>query len=201
MAEQERTELADFLASLSPEAWDHPSLCRGWQVRDVVAHVISYEERGGADLARLLVRARFRPTQLNEVALADYRHLSPAELVTFLRSHRRPRGITASRGGGVGLVDALIHHQDVRRPLGLPRAVPAERLAYALPFAVTAPPIRGAWHARGVRLVAIDLDWSRGRGPEAHGRAEALLMVLAGRPGVAGELTGPGAELLQSRLS
>ncbi len=80
------------------------------------------------------------------------------------------------------------------------RQVPAERLLCALPFAVTAPPLRGFWHARGVRLVATDLDWARGRGPEARGAAEAVLMVLAGRAGVAPELTGPGASILQQRL-
>lgn len=88
----------------------------------------------------------------------------------------------------------------MRRPLGMPRQIPAERLGCALPFAVTAPPLRGFWNARGVRLVATDLDWSRGRGPEARGSGEALLMVLAGRRGVAGELTGPGAAILHRRL-
>ena len=200
MAQQERAELADFLASLPPDQWEQPSLCAGWRVRDVVAHVISYEEHGATDLARWLAQARFRPGRLNQVALARYSHLGPAELVEYLRTHTRPRGVTAQRGGGVGLVDAVLHHQDVRRPLGLRRDVPAERLAYALPFAVTAPPLRGFWHARGVRLVATDLDWSRGRGPEARGNAEAVLMVLAGRGGVAAELTGPGAAVLQQRL-
>ncbi len=200
MACRERAELADFLESLTPEQWDVPSLCTGWRVRDVVAHLISYEEHGNADLLRQFVRARFRPGRLNDVARAEYSTRSPAELVAFLRDHLRPRGVTAARGGGVGLVDALIHHQDIRRPLRMPRTIPAERLEYALPFAVTAPPLRGFWHARGVRVVADDVGWARGHGPEARGDAEAVLMVLAGRPGVASELTGPGAEVLRRRL-
>ncbi len=97
-----------------------------------------------------------------------------------MRTRLTPHGATARVGGRVGLVDALIHHQDMRRPLGLPRQIPAERLLNALPFTVTAPPLRGLWNARGVRLVATDLDWSRGKGPEARGPAEAVLMVLAG---------------------
>jgi uncharacterized protein (TIGR03083 family) len=200
MAREERAEMADFLGSLRPEQWDHPSLCRGWRIRDVAAHVISYEEHGQADLARRLVKARLRPGRLNEVALAEYNQRDPRELVEFLRAHLTPQGATARLGGGVGLVDGLIHHQDMRRPLGLRREIPAERLRYALPFAVTAPPLRGFWTARGVRLVATDVDWSRGKGPEARGPAEAVLMVLAGRPGVAGELAGPGASVLQQRL-
>ncbi|MBO0826517.1 MAG: maleylpyruvate isomerase family mycothiol-dependent enzyme [Streptosporangiales bacterium] len=200
LARQERSDLADFLEGLTPDQWEAESLCRGWRVRDVVGHVISYEAHGSGDLLRRFARARFRFGALNEVALAEYAHLDTRQLVAFLRSHLDPRGSTARLGGGVGLVDALIHQQDIRRPLGKPRIVPEERLRYALPFAVTAPPLRGFWNARGVRLVATDLDWSRGKGPEARGKAEAVLMVLAGRAGVAHELTGPGADVLQRRL-
>lgn len=200
MAREERTEMADFLASLRLEQWDQPSLCAGWRIRDVAAHAVSYEEHGLADLVARLVRARFRPGRLNEVGLAEYAARDPQELVAFLRQHLTPRGGTARFGGRVGLVDAMIHHQDMRRPLGMRRQIPAERLLCALPFAVTAPPLRGFWNARGVRLVAADLDWSRGKGPEARGSAEAVLMVLAGRRAVAHELTGPGAPILQERL-
>lgn len=192
--------MADFLESLRPEQWNEPSLCSGWRVLDVVAHVVSYEEHGADDLAKRLAKARFRPHKFNDVALVEYNTLDPQALVEFLRRHVEPRGATARFGGGVGLVDGLVHHQDMRRPLGMPREIPAERLRYALPFAVTAPPLRGFWNARGVRLIATDLDWARGKGPEARGESEAVLMTLAGRAGVAHELTGPGASILQRRL-
>ncbi|MCR8694562.1 maleylpyruvate isomerase family mycothiol-dependent enzyme [Rhodococcus pyridinivorans] len=200
MAHDERADLADLLETLSPEQWEHPSLCEGWTVRDVVAHMISYEEHGPRDLVRRLAATRFRPWKLNEAALADYADLGPDELVRFLRNHLDPQGSTAALGGRVGLVDALIHHQDIRRPLGLARTVPAERLRVALPFAVTALPLRGFWKARGVRLVTTDLGWSYGRGPEAAGPGEAVLMTMAGRRGIARELSGPGATILTDRL-
>lgn len=200
LARQERSDLADFLEELTPDQWEAESLCSGWRVRDVVAHVVSYEEHGKADLLRRLARARFRFGELNRVALAEYAHLDTRQLVAFLRCHLDPQGSTARFGGRVGLVDALIHQQDIRRPLRKPRLVPEERLRSALPFAVTAPPLRGFWNARGVRLIATDLDWSRGNGPEARGTAESVLMVLAGRAGVAHELIGPGADVLRRRL-
>lgn len=200
LAREERAEMADFLESLRPEQWDQPSLCRGWRIRDVAAHVVSYEEHSRTDLAKRLAKARFRPGRFNEVGLAEYNQRDPDELVEFLRGHLTPQGPTARFDGRVGLVDAVIHHQDMRRPLGMSRQIPAERLLCALPFAVTAPPLRGFWKARGVRLLATDVDWSRGKGPEARGDAEAVLMVLAGRPGVAYELSGPGADVLQQRL-
>jgi uncharacterized protein (TIGR03083 family) len=200
LARDERADLADLLDTLTPEQWHAPSLCDRWRVRDVVSHLISYEEHDTREFLRRLRKAGFKFSELNDVSRAEYDKLEPDELITFLRDHLDPQGTTARLGGKVGLVDAMIHHQDIRRPLGLPRRIPAERLEHALPFAVTAPPLRGFWHARGVRLIATDLDWSRGRGPEARGDAEAVLMVLAGRPTVARDLTGPGAEILQRRL-
>jgi uncharacterized protein (TIGR03083 family) len=200
MARDERADMAEFLGSLRAEQWDHQSLCVGWRVRDVAAHVVSYEEQGWTDLLSRLAKAHLRPSRINEVGLAEYAARDPQEIVELLRQHLTPSGATERFGGRVGLVDALIHHQDMRRPLDIPRQIPPERLRCALPFAVTAPPLRGFWNARGVRLVATDLDWSRGKGPEARGAAEAVLMVLAGRPGVARDLTGPGASILRQRL-
>jgi uncharacterized protein (TIGR03083 family) len=37
-AEAER--LAQYLATVPPDAWRQPSACQGWEVRDVVAHLI-----------------------------------------------------------------------------------------------------------------------------------------------------------------
>jgi len=140
MAREERAEMAemaDFLASLRVEQWDHPSLCGGWRVRDVAAHVVSYVEHGWADLITRLAKARFRPGRLNEVALADYAVRDPQELVEFLLKHLTPRGATARFGGRVGLVDALIHHQDMRRPLGMRRQTSHPEFCQAATVAVS----------------------------------------------------------------
>jgi hypothetical protein len=63
-----------------------------------------------------------------------------------------------------------------------------------------APDIAGIWRIRGVRLVATDLDFSAGIGLAVRGEAEALLMTIAGRRGVAGELSGPGQRKLVRRI-
>jgi hypothetical protein len=70
----------------------------------------------------------------------------------------------------------------------------------ALSFARFAPPIGAFWRARGLRLVASDLGWAAGRGPEVRGPGEALLMAISGRRGVVQELTGPGQATLASRI-
>ncbi|WP_240163929.1 hypothetical protein [Mycolicibacterium sphagni] len=116
-----------------------------------------------------------------------------------MRDHATPRGVGSGFGGRVALVECMIHQQDIRRPLNLPRAIPAERLYPALEFATLAPLIRGGWYTRGVRLVATDLDWSTGHGPDVRGPGEAVLMAMARRPSAFADLTGPGVAILSQR--
>ncbi len=139
LAADERSDLADFLDSLTPGQWERPSLCEAWTIHDVVAHIISYEELSYPGIAAAFVRGGFRPGRINEQRLTAYREHTPEQLIEILRSHLRPHGLTAGFGGGIGLSDCLIHHQDIRRPLGLPREVPHERLLEALQIALKAP--------------------------------------------------------------
>ena len=200
LARAEREDLLDLLVSLTPEQWRAPSLCAGWSVQDVVAHVLSYEELGPRQLAGRFARGALRVDRVNAVGLREYRTRSPEQLVDLLGRHLTPTGLTAGLGGAIALTDGLIHHQDIRRPLGLPRDVPEERLLPALRTALFAPVLLGVLRVRDVRLVATDADWAFGRGPEVRGTAEALLMAIAGRRGLAAELSGPGRERVAQRL-
>ncbi|MGY1836008.1 maleylpyruvate isomerase family mycothiol-dependent enzyme [Blastococcus sp. SYSU DS0510] len=200
MARAEREDLRALVTDLTPEQWAAPSLCEGWSVRDVVAHVLSYDELGPRELARRFTRGRFTVDRTNAVGLSEYGTRTPAELLALLDDHLTPAGLTAGLGGAIALTDGMIHQQDIRRPLGLPRQIPAERLVPALRTALFSPTLLGAVRVRGVRLVATDLDWAFGRGPEVSGTGEALLMAVAGRRGVVEELSGPGRERLARRL-
>jgi hypothetical protein len=105
------------------------------------------------------------------------------------------------------LSDAVLHALDIRRPLGRNRVVPADVFVATAEFhaglrwPLTAS-VGGDVRRRitGLRLVADDADWSHGQGPEVHGSAEALLLMLTGRPVGRDELTGPGAPTLCGRL-
>ena len=200
LAREERADFAAFLATLSPQQWQAPTLCAGWRVRDVVAHVIGYDDLDTRRLLAYVIQGRLRLGRVNAAALARYHARSPEQLLALLTDHPQPRGVPAALGGRVGLTEALIHHQDIRRPLGQPRTIPPERLLSALRTALIAPDIGGLWRIRGVRLVATDLPFSAGIGQEVRGPAEALLMTIAGRHGVAGELPGPGQRKLARRI-
>ena len=106
------------------------------------------------------------------------------------------------------LADAVVHAIDIRRPLGRQTRVTPGAFAPTADFfaEVRWPltiPVGGSARQRieGVRLVADDVDWSHGQGPEVHGSADSLLLLLTGRTVGPGELTGPGAEKLYARLT
>ncbi|GAA4773982.1 maleylpyruvate isomerase family mycothiol-dependent enzyme [Actinomycetospora chlora] len=198
MATAERTDLADLLETLEPEQWEAPSLCEGWRVRDVVAHVMSFDV-GLMVMARSAVRGRIVHT--NQVGVDELALLGTDVLRDELRAHLRPQRLAAVFGGRLALLDVTVHHQDIRRPLGLPREIPPERLRLVLNSSLRSVELPTWRIVRGVRLVASDLDWSHGSGPEVRGPAEAMLMAITGRPCAVGELTGPGQPVVAGRLT
>src|SRR6201986_4188523 len=199
LAVAERTDLATFLETLTPQEWHAPSLGEGWTVKDVVAHVVSYED---LTLFGLMKRfAKGRVVHANQVGVEEFAPMSPQELMEVLGRHLRPQGLTAGFGGMIGLIDGTVHHQDIRRALGHPRTVPVERLERILPLVPANPRLGAGRRIRGLRLVATDVAWRHGDGPEVHGTGEALLMAMTGRKEAASELTGPGQRTIANRLA
>lgn len=199
-AAAERADLLALLSSLTTAQWEAPSLCLGWSVKDVATHVVSYDELGTRASAMCFLRGGLRPAKINEVALARYQTLSHAQVLDMVSRNQRPRGLTAGFRGGIGLTDSTIHHQDIRRAVGRPRTIPEERLRVVLDFSLKAPTLPSRSNRRGLRLVATDIEWSSGEGPELTGPGEALLMAVAGRADALGEVDGDGAPLLRSRV-
>lgn len=200
MATAERAELADLLISLTPDQWDAPTLCADWRVRDVVAHMFSYDELSPLGTVGRMVKGRMVSGGPNALGTAAYADRTPDQLVALVKDHLRPRGLTAGFGGRIALCDGTIHHQDIRRPLGLPRDIPGNRMHAVLEFAKTAPLIHSKKRIAGLTVAATDLDWRTGDGPLVEGPAESLLMALAGRHGITDELSGPGLPILVQRI-
>lgn len=166
---------------------------------DVVPHTMAYLDRTRRHLFFEMLRHRWNVDRLNASALDRFATQPPEQTVTQMRRGAEPRGAGALYGGRVALIECLIHQQDVRRPLGCCRAVPQDRIRVSLNFARMSPVIGGARRTRGLRLVATDMDWAAGRGPDVRGTGEALLLAMTGRfEAVAGELDGPGVASLRA---
>ncbi len=199
MARAEREDFAAFLETLTPQQWAAPTLCDRWNVREVAAHAISFDELTGGQLVLRFVKGLLIVDRINAIGVADYANRSPEQLVALIRRYAHPHGLTAGFGGRIALTDNMIHQQDIRRALDIPRTIPADRLQTALDFSLYAPTIRAAWRGRGLRLVATDGDWCHGKGAEVRGPGEALLMAMAGRRDALKDLSGPGTAALAQR--
>jgi uncharacterized protein (TIGR03083 family) len=201
LATEERRSLLELLEGLTADQWLTQSLCGDWRVREVVAHHIGYDLLTGRETLRRMATGRAYPGRRpNARMLAELSDLTTDQLLEAVATHLRPTGITTGFGGRIALLDCMIHQQDIRRPLGLIRDIPAERLRPALDFAVWAPPIRGAVRGRGVRLIADDIGWAFGRGPIVRGPGEAILLAMGGRAIALKDLTGPGRDRLARNL-
>lgn len=201
----QRRRTADLLAGLSEAQWDHPSLCEGWTVRDVAAH-LTLQQMGPVAAVRSALR---HPGGLNRVIRESARERArlPAErLVAGIRS------TVGSRRSNVGLtnletlIDILVHGQDIAVPLGLELAMPPEAAAAAAERVRASGGTRKARVFRrlpleGFRLCATDVSWAAGEGPEIRGSIAALLLLLTGRRAGLDRLTGDGAETLRRRLA
>ena len=94
----------------------------------------------------------------------------------------------------------LIHGQDMCRPLGIQRDLPLTHLVPVADFVKNDTFIFGATkRIAGLKLVATDMDWSHGNGPEVLGPAEALVMMMAGRMVAVDDLSGEGKAALTTR--
>jgi uncharacterized protein (TIGR03083 family) len=178
----QRLALAAELDRLTGDEWRTPSLCAGWTVRDVAAHLTLQD----LDLRTVLAEFARHPRGMNRVIRDSARRRAQrptGELVAMIRSS------AASRRHNVGvtpretLVDALVHGQDITVPLGRPLPVPVDAAAAA----ASAVWGRGwPWHARrrfaGFRLRATDADWTAGEGTPLEGPIDAILLLLTGRP-------------------
>jgi uncharacterized protein (TIGR03083 family) len=184
----ERAALADALEGIAPEAWDAPSLCGGWRVCDVVAHLIVLAEatsRPGLILRHFRVDPR--PNQAaDKLARRLAASATPGELTQRLRAARHGRFVVPGMPPVVALGEVLVHRADIAEAAGLPRR-PADDVTRE----VLAAELR-LWFAFGVsrsirrrRFVATDADWSVGPpdGDVVAAPGEELLLVATGRRG------------------
>jgi uncharacterized protein (TIGR03083 family) len=174
--------LADLLESATDAQWDTPSLCEGWRVREVVAHMTMAARYPEDKFMAELRRCDFDFGRLsNEIASRDA-GLPPAELVASLRSDTMQHWVPPGGGYHGALNHVVIHGLDITVPLGVPRRSTDETIRIVLDELT-----RGHVHVRfgtnidGRWLQATDLDWSYGSGPMLRGAAEDLALMLCGR--------------------
>jgi uncharacterized protein (TIGR03083 family) len=200
---EQRLSLAALLEGLSDTEWEQPSLCVGWRVRDVAAHVAMAPQVPG--LGSMLadgIRARGSFHRLNHDVAVRHAARPTSDIVAELRTYadsRRLPVVTNYRNIGF---DVLVHTQDIAIPLGRDHPMPVDAAqAGAQRVWTMGWPFWARRRLRGLRLVATDADWVAGVGAELRGPIGMLLLLLTGRTATAlPHLSGPGARTITDRF-
>lgn len=199
--EAERLALADLLDGLTARQWDEPSLCAGWKIRDVAAHVTLSTRARPLNAMAGLVRAR---GSFNRYVATDARARSArpsTELVGDLRRVAAVRHHPPGTKPEDPLVDVLVHSQDIAVPLRIAHPMPTEAAVAAADRVWSMSfPFHARRRAAGIGLRALDAPWERGSGDEVAGPIAAILLLLCGRSVGLDQLAGPGTATLADRM-
>jgi uncharacterized protein (TIGR03083 family) len=199
---EQRRQVADLIDGLDDAQLATPSLCAGWDVKTVAAHLVSVF----ADSFRLFMGTALRrggiARGIDELARRGAQRPT-AEIVATLRSYADHRLSPPLAGPLSPLADVLIHSGDIRIPLNMPFEPEPELTALALDF------LTGPWsfgfvppgRLRGISLRGTDIDRSWGNGAEVSGQAAAVMMAVSGRRAFIDGLDGPGLPTLAGRLA
>ncbi|MDH6516405.1 uncharacterized protein (TIGR03083 family) [Streptomyces sp. SAI-135] len=185
--DRERASLADLLEGLGAPEWETRTRCGDWRVRDVAAHLTVAARFSGGQVVREMVRARGNWNRMIHDSAVREAGLPTAEIVANLRSVIGSRRLAPTTTPHEPLLDLLVHGQDIALALGRERPVPpaAARDAAERVWTMRFPP--RPWPLPKARLVATDIEWTRGAGEEIRGPIAPLLLLLTGRPEAARE--------------
>lgn len=191
----ERHDLATILADLPAKAWDVSSLCAGWRVREVVAHMtMPFRYSTGRVMLELLKARGDFNRMADRCARRDAASVPAGELAASIRDNLRHPWKPPGGGYEGALSHDVIHGLDITVALGSDRMVPADRLRIVLD-GMTPKSIKFfGTDLDGVQLKADDIDFTYGSGTPLHGAAQHLLLVICGRTLPAGLLTGEPSE-------
>ena len=206
--DDQRASTAALLESLTTEQWERPSLCDGWTVRHVAAHLTMQQQRVRDALGFIsrhprILRSMPLNTFIHDAGVIQAQALTTEQIVAGIRngigSRRHNFGLTPLET----LTDILVHSQDIAIPLDVELPM---RPALSALAATRRWETRNSWLATVHRrlplstyqLRATDIDWSRGQGPDVTGPIGALLLLLTGRTAALDKLAGEGADVLRS---
>lgn len=196
-----RVQLADWLATLTAQELDTPSLCSGWTVRDVAGHLLAGLQLTTSELWLEVLRQRFNVDRAN-AALARRVAAQPIGVVLAGLRAEAGRQLKLPVVGVHGpLIDLLVHGGDMRLPLSASMPNEAALVIEALDrLAEGFPGLVPRARLRGVSLVATDAENSWGLGAVVQGELNDLLMATCGRRVTLDCLSGPGVSILTGRL-
>jgi uncharacterized protein (TIGR03083 family) len=195
----ERQALAEDLASLDDAQWSVQSLCGDWTVRDVLGHMTATARMTPARFFMEMAGSGFR---FNAMNAKNVRRETAGPAAQGLAEFRALESRTTSPPGPTEamLGEAIVHGEDVRRPLGIYRDYPTEAVIRVADFFKGSNLLIGSKNRiAGLTLRATDAQWSTGSGSEVSGPVLSLTLAMTGRSAALADLSGDGLATLQAR--
>lgn len=194
----ERKALATDLQALTEAQWATPSLCTGWTVRDVLAHMTATARLTPPQFIGKFVLSGFNFASVQAKGIEAEKGRSPAETLanftSLVNSSNHPPG-----PNDTWLGEVIVHSEDIRRALGIRHAYPIDAAVQVANFYKNSNLLIGAkTRIAGVKLRATDANWSNGDGPEASGPIVSLVLAMTGRTAALDDLAGDGVATLRS---
>jgi uncharacterized protein (TIGR03083 family) len=196
----ERQALLADLEPLTDEQWATQSLCALWSVRDVLAHQTATAKMTPGRFIAKFAGSGFQFNAMNARNVAEEVGSTPADALARFKAQlsattHPPGPIDAMIG------EAVLHGEDIRRPLGISRSYPLEVVTRVGDFFKGSNLILGSKkRITGLTLRATDVEWSTGTGPEVSGPILSLVLAMTGRKAGLRELSGEGLATLETRF-
>ncbi|MBS4101003.1 maleylpyruvate isomerase family mycothiol-dependent enzyme [Tsukamurella paurometabola] len=161
----ERARMAAILEDLAPERWVADSLCAGWRIREVVAHLTMTDTQTQEEFGAALAEAGGDvDVAVDRTVRADVARFSDAELLAIQRARVASRWTPGPGALQGALAHEVVHGLDITVPLGLPGPAP-EVLAAAVAGSTPEGLAFFGVDLAGLRLTAVDSDLVLGDGP------------------------------------
>jgi uncharacterized protein (TIGR03083 family) len=187
----ERQAFSEVLAGLPEPDWEAASLCEGWRVREVVAHMTMPFRYPAPRFLGELLRSRGNFARMADRIARRDGQAPTGELLDEWRTNENHKWKPPGGGLKGALTHDVVHGLDITIPLGIEHPVSEPALLAVLEHATTPLSLKHfGLDVSGLRLEADDLDWRFGDGEPLRGRARHLLMVLMDRSLPAGLVSG-----------
>jgi uncharacterized protein (TIGR03083 family) len=196
----ERGRLIEDLEPLTDEQWRTTSLCPEWNVQQVLGHIVATTTMTPPKFFGKFIASGFQFEKMAAKDVAKQSAGTPAQTLAELTAHildtHAPPGPVDSWVGEI-----VVHGADIRRPLGIAYSPPPATTRQAADFYKNSNLLIGAKNRiSGVRLVATDIDWSHGAGPEVSGPILSLVQAMTGRAVALADLSGEGVAALGAKM-
>jgi uncharacterized protein (TIGR03083 family) len=197
-----RQSLISTLEGVEDDRWDVGSLCEGWTIRQVLAHLILAARPPAGRYATAVLKARGDFDRANHLLAVAGAQRPPDQLLSEYRAVVAHRFSPPGWPAAAPLSDILLHSLDVRLPLGIETDEPGQHYEPVLDLLFSR--FRRSFTSRGrpnVRWTAEDHAWSHGDGPEVRGAMQDLALTAAGRAARIDRLSGDGVAAVRAWLA